>query len=105
MYDTLMQMGRWFGYRKEYIDLCKIYTTSSIIGWFFKISLSTKKFRDLLHVMSIQNKTPTEFGLYVQDDPILSITSKTKMRHSFEKETSFSGSEHQYTQLVRNQKF
>ena len=26
------------------------------------------------------------------------------MRHSFEKETSFSGSEHQYTQLVRNQK-
>ena len=103
MYDTLMQMGRWFGYRKEYIDLCKIYTTSSIIGWFFKISAATKKFRDLLHVMSIQNKTPTEFGLYVQDDPILSITSKTKMRHSFEKETSFSGSEHQYTQLVRNQ--
>ena len=53
--------------------------------------------------MSIQNKTPTEFGLY-QDDPIL-LTSKTKMRHSFEKETSFSGSEHQYTQLVRNRKF
>ena len=22
MYDTLMQMGRWFGYRPGYIDVC-----------------------------------------------------------------------------------
>jgi hypothetical protein len=29
MYDTLMQMGRWFGYRPGYIDLCRLYTTGS----------------------------------------------------------------------------
>ncbi|HIF20343.1 MAG TPA: endonuclease, partial [Gemmatimonadetes bacterium] len=23
MYDTLMQMGRWFGYRPGYLDLCR----------------------------------------------------------------------------------
>jgi len=27
MYDTLMQMGRWFGYRPGYLDLCRLYTT------------------------------------------------------------------------------
>ena len=35
MYDTLMQMGRWFGYRREYEDLCRIYTTSNTIKKFF----------------------------------------------------------------------
>lgn len=25
MYDTLMQMGRWFGYRNNYEELCRIY--------------------------------------------------------------------------------
>ena len=35
MYDTLMQMGRWFGYRAEYEDLCRIYTTKNVIKWFF----------------------------------------------------------------------
>ena len=27
MYDTLLQMGRWFGYRPGYEDLCRLYTT------------------------------------------------------------------------------
>ena len=28
MYDSLMQMGRWFGYRPGYVDLCRLYTTN-----------------------------------------------------------------------------
>ena len=34
MYDTLMQMGRWFGYRPGYLDLCRLYTTRTLIGWY-----------------------------------------------------------------------
>ena len=37
MYDTLMQMGRWFGYRMGYEDLCRLYTTDNVIRWFFHI--------------------------------------------------------------------
>ena len=37
MYDTLMQMGRWFGYRQGYGDLCRLYTTRNVIKWFFFI--------------------------------------------------------------------
>ena len=28
MYDTILQMGRWFGYREDYENLCRIYMTS-----------------------------------------------------------------------------
>ena len=34
MYDTLMQMGRWFGYRPGYLDLCRLYTTAELVKWF-----------------------------------------------------------------------
>ena len=38
MYDTLMQMGRWFGYRPGYLDLCRLYTTSDLHEWFEHIT-------------------------------------------------------------------
>ena len=41
MYDTLMQMGRWFGYRPRYLDLCRIWTTSTIKTWYRDIALAT----------------------------------------------------------------
>ena len=28
--DTNLQRARWFGYRNDYIDLCKVFTTSTI---------------------------------------------------------------------------
>ena len=31
MYDTLMQMGRWFGYKEKYIDVCRLYTTAELL--------------------------------------------------------------------------
>ena len=33
MYDSLMQMGRWFGYRPGYVDLCRLYTTEQLVNW------------------------------------------------------------------------
>jgi hypothetical protein len=41
MYDTLMQMGRWFGYRPGYLDLCRLYTTPDLIGWYRHIALAS----------------------------------------------------------------
>jgi len=34
MYDTLMQMGRWFGFRGGYEDITRIYMTSDLSSWF-----------------------------------------------------------------------
>lgn len=38
MYDTLMQMGRWFGYRPGYLDLCRLYTSPDLVKWFAHIA-------------------------------------------------------------------
>ena len=41
MYDTLMQMGRWFGYRDSYMDLCRLYTPVQMQDWFKDIADAT----------------------------------------------------------------
>ena len=90
MYDTLMQMGRWFGYRMGYEDLCRLYTTDNVIRWFFHISVATEELRNTFRIMAEQGSTPAEFGLKVRTNPNLIITAKTKMRHSRIEQTSFS---------------
>ena len=90
MYDTLMQMGRWFGYRMGYEDLCRLYTTEDVIKWFFHISVATEELRNTFRIMAQQNATPLEFGLKVRTNPNLIITSKTKMRNARKERASFS---------------
>ena len=38
MYDTLMQMARWFGYRDGYRDLLRLYTTPDARAWYEHIT-------------------------------------------------------------------
>ena len=90
MYDTLMQMGRWFGYRTGYEDLCRLYTTEDVIKWFFHISVATEESRNTFRIMAQQGATPLEFGLKVRTNPNLIITSKTKMRSARKERASFS---------------
>ncbi|MDF2789105.1 MAG: endonuclease [Neobacillus sp.] len=46
MYDTLMQMGRWFGYRKGYMDLCRIYTSEEIASNFEHLAIAMVELRE-----------------------------------------------------------
>lgn len=39
MYDTLLQMGRWFGYRPNYEDLVKIWMSQEAIDWYSQITV------------------------------------------------------------------
>ena len=45
MYDTLMQMGRWFGYRPDYGDLCRIWMPEEAQGWYEHIAESIEGLR------------------------------------------------------------
>src|SRR5439155_26038520 len=45
MFDTLMQMGRWFGYRPRYADLCRVYTTPALYSAFREIALAMEELR------------------------------------------------------------
>ena len=81
MYDTLMQMGRWFGYRPGYIDLCRLYTTDELIEWYEHITVASEELRQEFDYMADAGATPDEFGLKVRTHPQdLVITGANKMK-------------------------
>lgn len=84
MYDTLMQMGRWFGYRDDYADLCRLWTSSESAGWYEHIAEATDELRNEVRNMVWQNKRPIDFGLRVRsaEDTPLIVTARNKLRHS-----------------------
>lgn len=81
-YDTLMQMGRWFGYRVNYEDLCRIYTTKTMMENFAEIILATRDLFDDFSIMAELNKTPKQFGLCIKELPmsLLQVTAKNKQQ-------------------------
>lgn len=80
MYDTLMQMGRWFGYRPGYQDLCRIWMPEDAQGWYEHIADSIEELRDEFRKMEASNATPEEFGLKVRNHPDnLIVTARNKM--------------------------
>lgn len=85
MYDTLLQMGRWFGYRTGYEDLCRIWLPQLAIDWYSYISDATEELRSELKRMYRQGRTPKEFGLAVRASPdSLLVTARNKMRTATE---------------------
>ncbi|MCY4542134.1 MAG: Z1 domain-containing protein [Rhodobacteraceae bacterium] len=80
MYDTLFQMGRWFGYRDHYSDLCRVWITDEARGWYEHIADSIEELRDDLVRMESAGATPQEFGLKVRGHPDwLMVTARNKM--------------------------
>jgi Z1 domain len=91
MYDTLMQMGRWFGYRPGYVDLCRLYTTSELVGWYRDIAAADEELRQMFEDMAAQEKTPEDYGLGVRKHPEgLTITAAAKMRYAQTIKVSYS---------------
>ncbi len=91
MYDTLMQMGRWFGYRQGHIDVCRLYLPGDIQEWFEHITEASDELRRELDYMTITGGTPKEYGLRVKSHPTLLITSQVKMRAGIPLRLSFAG--------------
>lgn len=80
MYDTLMQMGRWFGYRPDYDDLCRIWMLSTAESWYRYIAISIEELREEMRQMEEANATPEQFGLKVRSHPdTLIVTARNKM--------------------------
>ena len=102
MYDSLMQMGRWFGYRPGYVDLCRLYTTEQIFEWFNHITMATEEMRDDFDEMTANLQKPKDFKLKVRNHHgLLTITSLAKLNFSQKIEISFSGTNPQTYQLIK----
>ena len=89
-YDTLLQMGRWFGYRRGYEDLPRLWMTDQLREWFvwlatveYEIRLDIRRYRG-------EHMTPREFAVRIRTHPKMAITSAAKMRHAIAAEVSYS---------------
>jgi len=83
-WDTLLQMGRWFGYRPGYEDLCRIFMPEDRIYDFAEIIRATDDLYGDFKIMANAGMTPNDFGLAVQENPdsALQITARNKQQHT-----------------------
>ena len=92
MYDTLMQMGRWFGYRPGYVDLCRLFTSPELNEWFRHITLASEELREEFNYLAESKQTPEQYALKVRlHDGALQITAINKMRNTTQIEVSWAG--------------
>lgn len=90
-YDTLLQMGRWFGYRTGYEDLCRVWITPDAQEWFEHIADVVAELRADIRRMHYNRQPPEKFGMRVRSHPgALMVTAPTKMRNSTEVEIDLS---------------
>lgn len=89
MYDSLLQMGRWFGYRPNYRDLVRIFMTEEVISDFRFIAVATNELKNDLEFYSQRGSTPKDFGIRIRSGQTgLIITSRNKMRTGVSKITA-----------------
>jgi len=90
-YDTLLQMGRWFGYRPGYADLCRIWMAPEAQDWFDHIADVVAELRSDIKHMHKNRLPPSQFGIRVKSHPgALLVTAANKMRNSSEVEVDLS---------------
>ena len=100
--DTLMQMGRWFGYRKKYELLPRIwmsYDTEDKFKFLSELDLQLKKSMSNLDVANLK---PKYYGIKVKNTPKPSwmlLTSKKKMQKAIEVNFNYTGAKNQTTML------
>ena len=91
-YDTLLQMGRWFGYRLGYEDVCRLFTTGTLRNRYMEITAADNDLRRQFEEMSALGLTPRQFGLRVRASSVgLTITAPNKMRRGIKVQLSYSG--------------
>ncbi|RWF74743.1 MAG: hypothetical protein EOS26_15940 [Mesorhizobium sp.] len=101
-YDSLLQMGRWFGYRRGFADLCRLFTTPDMEDWFRYVATAQKELRAQFFEMSQMDATPKDFGLKVAVHDILEVTAKNKQRHAELHQSSYAGEGKVQTVMFRN---
>lgn len=93
-YDTLLQMGRWFGYRPGYEDICRIWMDPDVQEWFSHIANVVGELRLDIRRMHANRQPPSRFGMRVRSHPdALIVTALNKMRNAQEVEVDISYSE------------
>ncbi|TWH16657.1 Z1 domain-containing protein [Rhodococcus rhodochrous J45] len=90
-YDTLLQMGRWFGYRTGYEDLPRVWLTKELREWFRHLATVEHEIRQDIDVYMTEDKTPRTFAVRMRTHPTLRVTAAAKMKVFTHAASSYGG--------------
>lgn len=105
-YDTLLQMGRWFGFRPGYQDLPRVWMTDEMSSWFADLALIEAEVREQIRAFAPKldrgkvipgHDRPSEVAVKIRQHPSMSIVAPNKARHGQEVGISLSGARLQTT--------
>ena len=102
-YDTLLQMGRWFGYRHGYEDLTRVHTTARIWDFFEHLALVEEELRSEIYRYEEEQLTPMQMAVAIRSHRNLTVTATNKMGAGRLKQISYSGSLNQTIWLPLDQ--
>ena len=88
-YDSLLQMGRWFGYRRNYEDLQRIWMQDDLIPLFKDMALIEEEIRQQIAGWSEESVPPDDIPLKIRTHARLAITSRDKMQHAVKVQIGF----------------
>lgn len=81
--DTLLQMGRWFGYRPGYLDCCKLFTTSNSFEKFDQVTWTIEELEEEFRKLSREKKKPIDYATKVLTHPgTLQITRPSILKNA-----------------------
>jgi len=101
-YDTLLQMGRWFGYRQGYEDLTRVWSTAQIHTNYQHLSLVEEEIRTNLSIYEEDGVSPVDIPILVRDHMNLNVTARNKLGSAGRAKSSFSGQKSQTFKLPLN---
>ncbi|MEU3657018.1 Z1 domain-containing protein [Streptomyces sp. NPDC032161] len=90
-YDTLLQMGRWFGFRNGYADLPRIWMTDELAEWFRHLATVETEMRRDIDVYLTEAESPLTFAVRLRTHPALRVTAAAKMRDAVTAASSYGG--------------
>ena len=99
MCDTLLQMARWYGFRRGYEDLIRIWTTDGIARWFSELALVEQSLRDSIVALGRAGRRPDQMAIRLRAHSDLLLTARNKASTAFTQQETWSG-EHPQTVLL-----
>ena len=104
--DTLMQMGRWFGYRIGYELLERLWLTENTKEQFEYLSVLDYELRNEMKNMEESGLSPSKVGIRIRRHPrrsFMDITSNNKKKAAIEVSTDFTGFMTQTTMFYQDE--
>lgn len=90
-YDTLLQMGRWFGYRRGYEDLPRMWVTAELKKQFRTLATVEDQIRSEIARYEEQGLLPIQVPVRVRKTKGLAITALNKRYYTKSTKISYSG--------------